>query len=162
MMMLFTPSWSMKLIISFCAPAVMESMATTAPTPKIMPSMVSKLRSLCAKRLASPIFSSGRMCERPMLFRRRHAAHRAAAALFLFALVLFVRLVRRRVGHRDDLAGLHAARDHHRRFAALHQLNLAWLEFAVRLHVHDRFAALVEHGLRRDVQRVGDLLDDDL
>src|SRR5213075_611401 len=36
----------MKLIISFCAPAVMESMATTAPTPKIMPSMVSKLRSL--------------------------------------------------------------------------------------------------------------------
>jgi hypothetical protein len=47
-MMLLTPSWSMKLIISFCAPAVMESMATTAPTPKIMPSMVSRLRSLCA------------------------------------------------------------------------------------------------------------------
>jgi hypothetical protein len=51
----------MKLIICFCAPAVMESMATTAPTPKIMPSMVSRLRNLCAKRLARPIFSSGRI-----------------------------------------------------------------------------------------------------
>jgi hypothetical protein len=59
-MMLFTPNWSMKLIISFCAPAVMESMATTAPTPKIMPSMVSKLRSLCARRLDSPMVNSGR------------------------------------------------------------------------------------------------------
>ncbi len=54
-MMLFTPSKSMKLIISFCAPAVMDSMATTAPTPKIMPSMVSKLRSLCTSRLESPM-----------------------------------------------------------------------------------------------------------
>ena len=66
-MMLLTPSWSMKLIISFCAPAVMESMATTAPTPKIMPSMVSRLRSLCAKRLASPIFNSGITCEKSVM-----------------------------------------------------------------------------------------------
>ena len=41
----------MKLIICFSAPAVIESIATTAPTPKIMPSMVSILRSLCASRL---------------------------------------------------------------------------------------------------------------
>src|SRR5215831_6194845 len=121
-MMLFTPSWSMKLIISFCAPAVIESMATTAPTPKIMPSMVSKLRSLCAKRLASPIFNSGRMCERPMLFGSRHAAH-CAAALFLLALVLLLGLVRRRIAHRDNLARLDPALDHHRRFAALDELD---------------------------------------
>ena len=57
----------MKLIISFCAPAVMESMATTAPTPKIMPSMVSRLRSLCAKRLAIPIFNSGMTCEKSIM-----------------------------------------------------------------------------------------------
>src|SRR5581483_12228188 len=99
----------MKLIISFCAPAVIESIATTAPTPKIMPSMVSRLRSLCAKRLASPIFNSGRMCERPMLFARRHAAHGATAALLLLTLVLLV-LVRRRIRHRDHLAWLDAAR----------------------------------------------------
>src|SRR5690242_8284031 len=117
-MMLFTPSWSMKLIISFCAPAVIESMATTAPTPKIIPSMVSKLRSLCAKRLASPIFNSGRMCERPMLFTRRHAAHRSAAALLLVTFVLFV-LIGGGVRHRNDLARFHSAGEHHHRFAAL-------------------------------------------
>src|SRR4051812_2263432 len=162
-MMLFTPSWSMKLIISFCAPAVIESMATTAPTPKIIPSMVSKLRSLCAKRLASPIFNSGRMCERPnMLFTRRHAAHRAAAALLLITFVLFV-LVGSRIRHRDDLAGLHPTRQHHHRFAALDQLNLARLECAVlRLYKHRGFTVLLEDRLGRNVQRVRNLLDDDL
>src|ERR1041384_2273946 len=113
----------MKLIISFCAPAVIDSMATTAPTPKIMPSMVSRLRSLCAKRLASPIFNSGRMCERPMLFRCRHAAHGATAALFLLALALLVRLVGSRVGHSDDFTGLNSAREHRRRFADLQDLH---------------------------------------
>jgi len=39
----------------------MESMATTAPTPKIMPSMVSKLRSLWTSRLERPILISGMM-----------------------------------------------------------------------------------------------------
>src|SRR6476646_6189484 len=104
----------MKLISSFCAPAVIESMATTAPTPKIMPSIVSRLRSSWAKRLASPIFNSGMLCERPMLFRRRHAAPRSAAALLLLALVLLV-FVPCRVRHGDDLARLHAAGKHHRR-----------------------------------------------
>src|SRR6476646_3591362 len=127
----------MKLIISFCAPAVIESMATTAPTPKIIPSMVSKLRSLRAKRLASPIFNSGRMCERPMLFTRRHAAHWAAAAALLLVTFVLLVLVGRRIRHRDDLARLHAARQHHHRFAALDQLNLARLECAVlRLYKH--------------------------
>src|SRR5689334_9910310 len=127
----------MKLIISFCAPAVIESMATTAPTPKIMPSMVSRLRSLCAKRLAMPIRISGMMCERPMLFRPRHAGHRAAAAAFLLALALLVGC--RRIRHGDHLARLHPAREHHRRLAALHQLDFARLEFAVLLlHEHRR------------------------
>ncbi len=35
------------------APAPMDIMAITAPTPKIMPSMVSAERSLCAARLSS-------------------------------------------------------------------------------------------------------------
>ena len=58
----------MKVIISFCAPAVIDNIATTAPTPKIIPSMVSKLRSLCANRLAMPINSSGPILESPMTY----------------------------------------------------------------------------------------------
>src|SRR5690348_8650226 len=162
-MMLFTPNWSMKLIISFWAPAVMESMATTAPTPKIMPSMVRRLRSLCAKRLASPIFNSGMICEPTMLLAPRNGAHRPAAARLLFALAVLVRFLRGRIGHRDDLARLHAARQHHRRFALLHQLHLARLELPVpRLHEDRVLAVFLKHSLRRNVQRVGNLLDDDL
>src|SRR5262252_5040714 len=117
-MMLFTPSWSMKLIISFCAPAVIESMATTAPTPKIMPSMVSRLRSLWAKRLASPIFSSGRMCEMPMLLASsRHAAHGVGRTAFLVGGLLLLGLVGGGIGQGDDLARLHAGSQHHERFA---------------------------------------------
>ena len=80
----------MKLIISFCAPAVMESMATTAPTPKIMPSMVSRLRSLWARRLESPMANSGKMPLIPgILFASPaagwNAAHGVAASALLFA-----------------------------------------------------------------------------
>src|SRR6266849_4770776 len=63
MMMLLTPNWSIMASISFSTPAVMDSMATTAPTPKIMPSMVSRLRSLWTRRLESPMYSSGKYPE---------------------------------------------------------------------------------------------------
>src|SRR5215831_16687980 len=163
-MMLLTPSWSMKLIISFCAPAVIESMATTAPTPKIMPSMVSKLRSLCAKRLASPIFSSGMMCEPIMLFRPRgrQTGRRAAARLLLSGLALLVRLVGGGVGQRHHFTRLHAAGEYHQRFALFHQLHFARLKAAVLLlHVNGVLAVAREDSLRRQVKGVRNLLDDD-
>src|SRR5450432_1135802 len=149
----------MKLIISFCAPAVMESIATTAPTPKIMPSIVSKLRNLCAKRLERPIFSSGRMPENmPMwLLASRHAAH-AAARRLLIGLAL---LVGGRIGQRHHLSGLDTAGQHHQRFALLHQLHFARLELAVLLDEHNVLSVLVEYRLRRNVDHIGKFFDMD-
>src|ERR1044071_2963280 len=124
----------MKLIISFCAPAVMDSIATTAPTPKIMPSMVSRLRSLCAKRLASPILISGRTCKIPMvLFASRHAHGVARTGGVFLIFVLFARLVGRRIHHGDDVVRLNAACQHHRGLAALQQLHFVRLELSVCL-----------------------------
>ena len=54
-----TPSCSMKAMTSCCAPAPIDSIATTAATPKIMPSMVSSERSLRERRLSMPCASSG-------------------------------------------------------------------------------------------------------
>ena len=55
-----TPSCSMNAITSCCAPAPIDSIATTAATPKIIPSIVSSDRSLCARRFSRPSISSGR------------------------------------------------------------------------------------------------------
>src|ERR1035437_3896508 len=131
----------MKLIISFCAPAVMESMATTAPTPKIMPSMVSRLRSLCANKLAIPINNSGPTLESPILFPPSHAAHGITAAPgFLLAVLLFIG---GGVGHGHDLARLHAARNHHHGFALFDELHRARLEPTVLgTHVDQKLAVL--------------------
>src|SRR5579871_319194 len=161
MMMLFTPSWSMKLIISFCAPAVMDSIATTAPTPKIMPSMVSRLRSLCANRLAKPIFNSGRMCEIPMLFRPRQRAH--GVALGFLVAVFLAGSAGSGVRQRHNIARLDAGSQHHQRFALLDQLHFARLKLAVLLlHEDGRLAVLLENRLRRNVQGVGNFFDFDL
>jgi hypothetical protein len=46
-MMFLRPIVSMSCKLSRSAPAPIESMAMTAPTPKIMPSMVRNVRSLC-------------------------------------------------------------------------------------------------------------------
>ena len=54
------PSRSMSASASRSAPAPIDSMAITAPTPKIMPSMVSAERSLCAARLASAVARASR------------------------------------------------------------------------------------------------------
>ncbi len=54
-----TPIDSITAITCCCAPAPIDSIATTAATPKIMPSMVSSERSLCANRLSMPIVSVG-------------------------------------------------------------------------------------------------------
>ena len=50
----------MNAITSCCAPAPIDSMATTAATPKIMPIIVRSDRSLCARRFSNPRRSSGR------------------------------------------------------------------------------------------------------
>ena len=60
MIRLRTPSCSMNDITSCCAPAPIDSMATTAATPKIIPSIVSSERSLWASRFSRPRRSSGR------------------------------------------------------------------------------------------------------
>src|SRR5947207_15448714 len=99
----------MKLIISFCAPAVMDNIATTAPTPKIMPSMVSRLRSLCASRLENPIASSGRYPEKGfMLFAALGSAagwHAGQCSRTFLSGVFPVRF-RERIGQGDYFAGL--------------------------------------------------------
>src|ERR1051326_4462050 len=50
----------MNAITSCCAPAPIDSIATTAATPKIIPSIVSSERSLCARRFSRPRRNSGR------------------------------------------------------------------------------------------------------
>src|ERR1051325_9795301 len=57
-----TPSCSMKAITFCCAPAPMESIATTAATPKIIPSIVSNDRSLCVAKFSIPNRRSGSHC----------------------------------------------------------------------------------------------------
>ncbi len=49
-----TPSCSMKAITCCCAPAPIDSIATTAATPKIIPSIVRSERSLWTRRLSRP------------------------------------------------------------------------------------------------------------
>src|ERR1039457_7007092 len=119
----------------------MESMATTAPTPKIMPSMVSRLRSLCAKRLASPIFNSGRTCPNICLFPPRHGTHRVATG-FLLALILAGVLVGGGIGEGNDFAGLNAAREDHHGFALFEELNFARHKLAVLLRSEEHTSEL--------------------
>src|SRR5436190_1276371 len=59
-----TPRSSMKAMTCCCAPAPIDSMATTAATPKIIPSIVSSVRSLCRSRLSMlrPTSGSQRAC----------------------------------------------------------------------------------------------------
>ena len=57
-----------------CAPAPIESIAITAATPKIIPSIVRTDRSLCARRLSNPCVSSGRMSSRAVATGRRRSS----------------------------------------------------------------------------------------
>src|SRR5215831_1380664 len=150
-MMLFTPSWSMKLIISFCAPAVMESIATTAPTPKIMPSIVSRLRSLCARRLESPMNNSGKTLPIDGILLSsptagRHAAHGVAAPAFL-GFFLLAALLCERVRERDHFIRPHAARKHHGGLAAFGDFDGTRLEIGPLLNVDHRLTVLLEDRL---------------
>src|ERR1019366_5321068 len=84
------------------------------------------------------------------------ATHGITAAGGLLLAVLL--LVGGGVGHGDDLARLHAAGDYHHGFALFHKLHRARLELAVlALYIDQELAVLLEHGLRRDVNHVGQL-----
>src|SRR5688572_27970572 len=65
-MTLRTPSCSMNAIACYSAPAPMESIATTAATPKIIPSIVSRARSLWERRLSRPSRSSSATLATPL------------------------------------------------------------------------------------------------
>ena len=54
-----TPRFSMNAMTCCCAPAPIDSMATTAATPQIIPSIVRSDRSLCASRFSRPMRTSG-------------------------------------------------------------------------------------------------------
>src|ERR1700675_1968823 len=56
----------MKAITFCCAPAPMESMATTAATPNIIPSMVRRERSLWLAKFSKPKARSGSHCSRDL------------------------------------------------------------------------------------------------
>src|ERR1017187_9891310 len=135
----------------------MDSMATTAPTPKIMPSMVSRLRSLCAKRLAMPIFNSGRTCPNICLFPSRHGTHGVAIG-FLVAFILLGVLVGGGIGQGHYVAGLDAAREDHHGFALFEELDFPGHKFAVLLpNEYGGLAAPFEDRLGGKVERIGDL-----
>src|SRR5215467_6741124 len=63
-MRFLTPSCSMNAMTFCCAPSPMESIATTAATPKIMPSIVRSERSLWLERFSKPSRRSGSHCTR--------------------------------------------------------------------------------------------------
>src|SRR5258708_26200360 len=65
-MRLRTPSCSMNAITFCWAPAPMESIATTAATPKIIPNIVRRERSLWLARFSNPKTRSGSHCCRDL------------------------------------------------------------------------------------------------
>ena len=73
----------MKAITCCCAPAPIESMATTAATPKIMPSIVSSVRSLWSRRLSTLRPMSG--SQRTVVIERRSAEGEPQRAPAIFA-----------------------------------------------------------------------------
>ena len=57
-MMLRRPMFWIRVRASRSAPAPMESMDSTAATPKMIPSMVSTVRSLCRSRFSTATLSA--------------------------------------------------------------------------------------------------------
>src|SRR6266478_695304 len=151
-MRLRTPSCSMKAMTFCCAPAPIESIATTAATPKIMPSMVNKDRSLWLVRFSNPKIRSGSHCcrdlgsamERGFMVMRRasrgtwtQAGSRASTALAVAA-GLFLR-----IHQSDDSTRRQAAED---RAALADRADFDFLHFksAVAFAIHYFFAIVLE------------------
>src|SRR5688500_4589067 len=149
-----TPSCSMNAITCCWAPAPIDSMATTAATPKIMPSMVNSDRSLWTRRLSKP---SCRSCSQvpSSEFGSRSRAFTelgpgsglqgpcAPATLSFSGQRIAQRHLRtrREVGHHD--VGFGAVRD----------FDLARLERPAPAYEHDRLAVLLEERLAGQIAR---------
>src|SRR5215469_639947 len=155
----------MKAITFCCAPAPMDSMATTAATPKIMPSMVSSERSLWLARFSKPRARSGSHCARDLGSAREpvlifeetalfHARTRGRPRVARFGLFRCAGL---RIDQRHDRARLNAFEDG-ASFAERADLDLLCLETAVLLAVDDFLAAAVKDGFARNGDRVGQLI----
>src|SRR5690349_4476546 len=164
-MRLRTPICSMKAITFCCAPAPMESMATTAATPKIIPSMVSRERSLWLARFSKPKARSGIHCasdlgsarERVFIVRETASfgarAHRRTRTFFLglFGATRF-RIDQRHHGPRLDALNDCAS------FAERAELNFLLLETAVAFAIDDLLAFAIENGFAGDGYGVRKLL----
>ena len=146
----------MNAMTSCCAPAPIDSMATTAATPKIMPIIVSSERSLCARRLSSPRRSSGRKSDVVPLMRvatmvianRRPPAASESCCWWSGA--------RRSDPSSATSVPSDKARDGGAALGEVLDLDLALLEAVADLHEDVRLPVLLEHGLTRHVQRIGD------
>ncbi len=155
-----TPSCSMNAITSCCAPAPIDSMATTAATPKIMPSIVSSERSLCARRLSSPSRSSGRKSVGRAGDASAGDAHLdAPRAEHRAWLPRRTSLARARRWDRSSATSVPSGRPSSaaRLSVRCDDLHLALLEPVAGLDEDVRLAVLLEHRLTRHGQRVGDL-----
>src|SRR5437016_1220597 len=167
-MMLRTPSCSMKAITFCCAPAPIDNMATTAATPKIMPSMVSRERSLCVARFSRPRNRSGSHCvsvrgsakERVFMVGRiasfcaRTQCRTRAAHFGLFGSTGF------RINQRHHGARLEAFQDR-ASSAERADLDLLRFEASAALAINNLLAFALEHGFARDGYGVGKLVATD-
>src|SRR6266566_1182958 len=140
-------------------------MATTAATPKIIPSMVSSERSLWLARLSKPRARSGSHCARDLGSAKEPVLIFEEAALF-----------HTRTGGRPPIArfglfrcaGLRIDQRHHRArlnafedgaaFAQRADLDFLCLETAVLLAIDNFLAPTVKDGFCGDGDRVGQLV----
>src|SRR5580698_8674449 len=115
------------------APAPIASIPITAPTPKMMPRAVSRVRVFCAQRFepASAKSDMYRLTVNWVEFTGKSLGqrlHRAAGFSFLFRRF-------RRIRQRDELALVDACQnDTH--FIPAHQRHVLWGEARGRLHIN--------------------------
>src|SRR6266446_392000 len=165
-MRLRTPSCSMKAMTFCWAPAPMESIATTAATPKIIPSMVKRERNLWLVRFSNPKARSGSHCCRDLgsvmelafmvmpqdsLGRRAQAGSRASTALVVTSgLFLWI--------HKsDDRSRRNAAED---RAALAHCPDFDFLGFEapIAFAIHDFFTVVIEDSSAGNRNRAGKIV----
>src|SRR5438034_7330234 len=168
-MRLRTPSCSMKPITFCCAPAPMESMATTAATPKIMPSIVRSDRSLWLVRFSNPKTISGNHCCRDLgsamelgfiVVRRvsigtgTQAGIRASTALAVAA-ELFLRI------HQSNDSSRRQATEDCAALADRADFDFLHFKSAVAFAIHHFFAVVLENCSPRNRNRARKIVAED-
>src|SRR5260370_4342496 len=165
-MRLRTPSRSMNAMTFCCAPAPMEGIATTAATPKIMTSMVSRERSLWLVRFSNPNTISGSHCCRDLgsvmelgfivmrwasIGTRTQAGIRASIALAVTG-GLFLR-----IHQSHDRAGRNAVEDR-AAFAYCADFDFLHFETAVAFAIHNFFPVMVKDSSATHRNRAGKIV----